>query len=904
MEYILIREDSDGEKEALYCSDDWCTHVSLPEPPRFRMIKINLISGDDFDSLYIGRGHEIATYKVGLRVPDTLLSEQNALVMEREVIRYLLRNPNAKFAVFPKAKSSVADKYRKIFNKYAGRPKVYLERSLADNDLRLKKLLKNSGAFDFNSFTNKAVPKFVKHEKGVRKFISPTPMDISLRNYQYLAASSLKLIGAHINSIILDAIKHLPNLNKRSRREISRLTGHGGNIDETAYYILENVLIAFADLKDKVEDVSSLLSGDFYDVLPVLLSFYSVPNHFRKYLSKKWKVDAGWVRNTLVGWRRRLDPLLPKKFRIEELTGMFSDLAGYYSGFAEARNDDDIKVISVLQKRHVLHLLDESDVDLKPLLKKELRGPYINLKKRIRPLPPALKSALNSHVFNIPHSVFLNAAHRLINDVKANRAGFAKGSTAYKNCTTFINKIKYFIGVSSSAEFRAILSNYVVGNRFTRSISKLYQNKRYKRLFTALRGIIALALAELKPYAIVQFESVFMPRNCLTPPFTSKRRNRKYLPLNIISNKYVITVKASPEKDDFLYNKINKNNKESVTSFFARGEPVWIGIPIYTPDLFDPIKCLLNKNARVKSRFWFKLIPSKKIINCIKRGAQVHMIRLNVPRGPARKIVADITLAAPRKKNAFRHGLKFISSWDNAGFASSIPENDIMGVDFNRIGKYMIAVANPDAELDLGRMMDFYQKKYRLLEHLRHHEIPGIQRKISGLHNSPRRKRLESQLTLLFRRMQNITREMKLQSLMVYLFAAFRAKAKYLSWDSIGGISTRGKKGTLAQAVTYLPKRKVLYDIFRKWASDLHEAGLLPSYRDTIPVRPFTSSICGECMKPGLRQGATYDDIICPHCGHVGNRHSNAARVAAKLLQDHLHKSNINFIDLSSFRFR
>ncbi|MGQ4876472.1 MAG: hypothetical protein ACP6IY_20605, partial [Promethearchaeia archaeon] len=268
------------------------------------MVKINLISGDDFDSLYIGKGHEIATYKVGLRVPDTLLSEQNALIMEREVIKYLLRNPNAKFSGFPKAKSSVADKYREIFNKYAGHPKANLERSLADNELQLKNLLKNSGAFDFNSFTNKAVPKFVKREKGVRKFISPAPKDISLRDYQYLAAESLKLIGAHINSRILDAIKHLPNLNKRSLREISRLMEYGGNIDEMAYYILENVLIAFADFKDKVEDVSSLLSGDFYDVLPVLLSFYSVPNHFRKYLSKKWKVDAGWVRNTLVGWRR------------------------------------------------------------------------------------------------------------------------------------------------------------------------------------------------------------------------------------------------------------------------------------------------------------------------------------------------------------------------------------------------------------------------------------------------------------------------------------------------------------------------------------------------------------------------------------------------------------------------
>ncbi|MHA1724892.1 MAG: hypothetical protein ACTSYC_00290 [Promethearchaeota archaeon] len=104
-------------------------------------------------------------------------------------------------------------------------------------------------------------------------------------------------------------------------------------------------------------------------------------------------------------------------------------------------------------------------------------------------------------------------------------------------------------------------------------------------------------------------------------------------------------------------------------------------------------------------------------------------------------------------------------------------------------------------------------------------------------------------------------------------YLAWKTGAKYLVWDSIGSISNRGKKGALAQVITYLPKEKALFDEFRRWARDLKEQGLLSRHQDTIHVSPFNSHECAECFqKTGIRRktrakGIPYHDFKCYACG-------------------------------------
>lgn len=90
-----------------------------------------------------------------------------------------------------------------------------------------------------------------------------------------------------------------------------------------------------------------------------------------------------------------------------------------------------------------------------------------------------------------------------------------------------------------------------------------------------------------------------------------------------------------------------------------------------------------------------------------------------------------------------------------------------------------------------------------------------------------------------------------------------------------------------------MPKRKNLYDTFLEWVSDLKEQGLLPKYKGSRIVTPYTSHICSECYTQGrgLRKtrakNIAYDEFKCidPECGYMGNRHANSARISALLLK-------------------
>ena len=115
-------------------------------------------------------------------------------------------------------------------------------------------------------------------------------------------------------------------------------------------------------------------------MLPVYLTFYSVPIHFRNYLAEAWQVDAQWVRNTLVGWRRKVDPLLPPKVRIEPLTTFMEALARHCGQFC--RDERDLKILGILQRKHVLHLLP-TQIPLTALLPSEYRPALEGLRARI-----------------------------------------------------------------------------------------------------------------------------------------------------------------------------------------------------------------------------------------------------------------------------------------------------------------------------------------------------------------------------------------------------------------------------------------------------------------------------------------------------------------------------------------
>jgi len=912
------------KEDDICCYDNKCRHKVDPIE-RFNLIDFFDDNIDDeqeiVDSFTIST-EIVRTYKVGLRVPESLVKEQNKLIAEREVLHYLRKLYNNELIKNSyKNKIDNGKRYESAYDKFRHLTKyVDILIELDKNKEELKNLRECSPTLNSNNFSSADLPRFLDK-------VNPLPSEISLKNYQYLAGKSFKMVCRHLNTIVQNSIKFIPStrkevidlafsiaqrentyysigsLNRYLQKTIALIIGSHANLDQTAFDQLANSFKAYFTLRDKVDNVSELFnstnaSTDFSKAVPILLGYYSIPNHFRKFLVEAWGVDSQWVRNTIIGWRRKLDSLLPERFQIEPLTDLFFELADYYKDFA--RNLEDIKVISILQKNHILHLLSYPTLDLSPLLPLEFIKNYRYLRRNIEELPNYLKHYLTANVQQINKSLFLDSLNELLSDVEENKSRFPDDSIPYKNCVGYINKLKLILQWVNLPEFKEILNNFIIGNRFTNSISKLFQTSKITHLFTAIRGIISLTLAKMYPNAIGQFMSIFNPDNCLTRPFQSNKRIKKYLPVNLLFNKYIVLRKDYPTNDYFLVNQYDPD-KPNVTDIFRQGKPIWLGLPIYSPDQL--INGLIE--GRRKRTFWFQLIPSKKIVECLNRGAEVRHIRLNIPNGATYKIVADIVLAS-KDSSAFVHRGKFLEAWDQKYPNLQIHKHDFLGVDFNRIGKFMVAVSNPDEEINILSMMEQYKNAFEKLEKYRKQEIPNIQRKLdtnTEKNESPltpeRIVRLRAQITLLYQKQGRVMKEMKRHVLMIYLFVAYKTGAKYLSWDSIGGISTKNKRGALARAITYLPKRREQFNIFNMWAEDLVAQGYLPALEDVIPVSSYTSQICGRCFKSTGKMNKTlsnkvsYDEFLCTVCGKHSNRHSNSAQVSAIMLQNHVQNQKI-----------
>jgi len=726
----------------------------------------------------------------------------------------------------------------------------------------------------------------------------------AVKNIDKLPETRAELLQVALNTTKISKFQ----LSARPYKAASAYLGSGRNIDQLAMEQMTGMMEVYRSTRNKVDYVRSLLypeqddATDFSAMLPVLMSYYSLPKYFLYYVSKAWNVDLSWVRNTLVGWRRKVDPHLPVKFQVEPLTALMNELANHCK--AQVTSEDEMRVIGLLQKRHMLHLIHEPSIDLTPLLPKQLWATYQVLKMRLKGWTPTLKQEIVIHCTDIGGEVFVQAGEQLCQSVEDTMKSLDPGSIGYKNSRIFLKKLRLIL--TNVGHFGAVFTHYLPGNKFTSAVARLFthlkpaKNHRITRLFTALRGIVALAFAHIYDTsgATGQFKRVFTPDNCVVRPYKSKKRTRSHLPLNLLFNKYVIERQTYPGKKKLNNNgkEVNKylTNKEA-TELLKRGEPIWLGLPIYSPDQLQ--EGVLR--GRKKATFWFRLCASPKLHDCLNRGAQVKSIRLNVPKGPTNKIVADIILTAS-DPSAFAHWGKFITAWDRQFGALAFPSGDYIGVDFNRIGKYLIAAATAGQEFDLTRppnIMKKFQKAYERLEKIRRREIPNIMRKLDSGKGSPKKRgKWKAQVTLLHQRRDRVMTEMKRLALMGYLYLIYRTGASYAAWDGIQGISTRGKKGALATGVTYLPKEKGLYDIFLEWAKDLKEQGFLPNYKGTRIVSPYISQCCSECFAQGrgLRKTRAktiaYDEFKCtdPDCDYVGNRHSNSARISALLLKEQI----------------
>lgn len=882
------------------------------------------------------------TYKTGTRVPGSLVDPIATAMQEREVLLYLQAHPGwATFDHFMtkdwkhlRAGEATAREYRDLFEAVIGYSPAELLMALEENAHKFVSLKWQDPVLNSCTYTKGNLPCIVDP-------VFPSFNEVSKHDYQLLAANSLEFICRTIDLIAREVVPLIPadmdelyrvardrasaagskmsdaDLRRRTEKQVMFFLGkgHASNLEQVAYKQIHAMMEAHATELDKVNVVRELLVSppgpgetrpDFFDAIAVLARFGFVPGHLQSHLAWRWGVDRRWVRNKLVGWRRAIDAMFPAAFQVTSLQQFFSSLAKLAMPFA--RTVEQRRVIGVLQRCHVLHLLGVEGVDLSPLVKEELGPPLRALEASFPGWNDDARALIDRHSTRIDAGMFERAARLLSLRVHGTIERKGRGSAAASNCRTFLRKVKLVAGLGEVLQ--PFLDRHVAGTTYTKSIATLLpslevvRESGMTRLSSTLRGIVAIACEALHPETREIFLSAMAnPETCVTRPYMSSNRKKTMVPLELHLNKYLVVRKVHPESFKIAYEENKKKHViretfatgKDMTRLMAAGEPVWLGIPIYTPDQFDATRGIRDQVRH--DRYWVQAIPTKKIAECLQRGAKVKLLRLNPPRGPTRKIIVDVILEGGNRE-PFRHRTRFITAMDRRHSAKPLPRAGFMSMDINAKGKKVVTVGADKCRIDLTAgsghdMMEGFVHFKKTIDNLlgeRANLQAAIELTSEKAGCEKFHQRQVTELQCINRRIGTIHAQQDREMVRLYAYLAYRIGAKHVGWDGID-VTTRGTRGKLAKAVTYMPKRKGLYHEFSETCGDLAAENLLPNLEGIHVANPYTSQVCDECLarngvaKRTRDKSTAYHLFRCTACGHEGDRDQVASRSSALFLK-------------------
>ena len=172
-------------------------------------------SWDERESLMTtpaNNGEFMRTYKVGLRVPESLLKKQDELVMTLEILHHLhreMRNPG-KSKLFTGKVNHGSDESRQQYE-------LLLERytsltALQQVDMKIKEVKKALKILHEKDPTLRSERLFRKDLPKFTDPAAPQPSEMSLTDYQHLARTGLKLISKHLNDRVLREVARIPHV--------------------------------------------------------------------------------------------------------------------------------------------------------------------------------------------------------------------------------------------------------------------------------------------------------------------------------------------------------------------------------------------------------------------------------------------------------------------------------------------------------------------------------------------------------------------------------------------------------------------------------------------------------------------------------------------------------------------
>ncbi len=184
-----------------------------------------------------------------------------------------------------------------------------------------------------------------------------------------------------------------------------------------------------------------------------------------------------------------------------------------------------------------------------------------------------------------------------------------------------------------------------------------------------------------------------------------------------------------------------------------------------------------------------------------------------------------------------------------------LPQTEVIAVDLNRIGEYMVAFNIPVRNGVPKRLLQFKEKYDRCLD-----EIRKLQ------NHDPVRK-------FWYGKRSRYLKESRAYVARLIATVVVETQAKALVTEKLDFLSPTGKKGKLGKAVTSMPKAKVVEKalaILRSWNYPVSH----------IQVNPWwvKFNIHHECGGK-LDRDVGWDRPPCTRCGKSVNSHTNAARL-------------------------
>jgi hypothetical protein len=411
----------------------------------------------------------------------------------------------------------------------------------------------------------------------------------------------------------------------------------------------------------------------------------------------------------------------------------------------------------------------------------------------------------------------------------------------------------------------------------------LNQNPRPSKYRSALVAILSLAAIGKNP-ALTHPESVnewLTGARCLSPPFRNRQTQLQDYLQQLTRNIFA----RDPRRDHcqplllvWKPTQIIHRPKRAEMTQQLRMQGYFDLVLLKCP--FSLLKDEQPLNRRIKhlknGQITLRIHGTPKMQQVVTNGAQVEVVRLMPPQGPAHKINVDITFrGTPEMFIPQKHLTKDYVEAYQTQISFYPSKKAVLGVDPNRISPYLLVFSTEPPELphsplspQLLTMCDRFRALDAVLQALQ-----GARDHAANQHRWRKAHQLTHQYQLTFRRRVNLQQAIHHRCSVELGLHLTLCEAQVLVTEPLS-ITPKGTRKQLAWATHSMPDDP---GIFERAVQNVRRAFQRPCQLHQLPLDRTSLQHVG-CLGTLHRQNGHWDWAVCTACGQLVNTHRNAAQ--------------------------